>query len=216
MEWVTEYCNRAMLLEKGRVVAEGDPAEVVRIHQEHSAQRKAEKEAAGVLADAKGPLAAAAKPPSPAPGASSADTFVTETLAATATPAATAHARRRCRRRRSSPSGPPRPARRPGRPMRVLRDPALLRRGERVLRRIGSRLGSPRDDALIAGAEAAYALVTGRRVRGLGISSHKEPSINRVAYSMASSASRRATMPTRAARSRSSRAPIRTAPGSCA
>jgi ABC-2 type transport system ATP-binding protein len=59
MQWVTEYCNRAMLLEKGHVVAEGDPAEVVRIHQEHSAQRKAEREAAGVLADAKGPLAAA-------------------------------------------------------------------------------------------------------------------------------------------------------------
>jgi len=72
--------------------------------------------------------------------------------------------------------------------MRILRDPAFLRRGERVLRRIGTRLGSPRDDALIAGAEAAYALVTGRRVRGLGISSYKEPSINRVAFAMASSA----------------------------
>ena len=30
MNWVTEFCNRAMLLEKGHVVAEGDPAEVVR------------------------------------------------------------------------------------------------------------------------------------------------------------------------------------------
>ena len=67
MQWVTEYCNRAMLLEKGHVVAEGDPAEVVRIHQEHSAQRKAEREAAGVLADAKGPLAAAATSGAPAP-----------------------------------------------------------------------------------------------------------------------------------------------------
>jgi ABC-2 type transport system ATP-binding protein len=66
MQWVTEYCNRAMLLEKGHVVAEGDPAEVVRIHQEHSAQRRAEREAAGVLADAKGPLAAAAKSATPA------------------------------------------------------------------------------------------------------------------------------------------------------
>ncbi len=36
MSWVTEYCNRAILLEKGRIVAEGDPAEVVAIHQEHS------------------------------------------------------------------------------------------------------------------------------------------------------------------------------------
>ena len=39
---MTEYCNRAILLEKGHVVAEGDPAEVVRVHQEHSARRKAE------------------------------------------------------------------------------------------------------------------------------------------------------------------------------
>lgn len=49
MAWVTEYCNRAILLEKGRIVAEGEPAEVVAIHREHSERRKAEKEAAGVL-----------------------------------------------------------------------------------------------------------------------------------------------------------------------
>jgi len=36
MNWVTEFCNRAMLLEHGRVVAEGDPDQVVAIHQEHS------------------------------------------------------------------------------------------------------------------------------------------------------------------------------------
>jgi ABC-type polysaccharide/polyol phosphate transport system ATPase subunit len=40
MGWVTEYCNRAMLLEKGMVVAEGDPATVVAIHQEHSTQAR--------------------------------------------------------------------------------------------------------------------------------------------------------------------------------
>jgi ABC-2 type transport system ATP-binding protein len=50
MQWVTEYCNKAMLLENGHVVAEGDPEEVVRIHQDHSAQRRAERAAAGVLA----------------------------------------------------------------------------------------------------------------------------------------------------------------------
>jgi ABC-2 type transport system ATP-binding protein len=50
MAWVTEYCNRALLIEKGRIVAEGDPNEVVEIHREHSERRKAEKEAAGVLA----------------------------------------------------------------------------------------------------------------------------------------------------------------------
>ena len=45
MAWVEEYCNRAILLEKGRVVVEGDPAEVVRTHIEHSAERKAERAA---------------------------------------------------------------------------------------------------------------------------------------------------------------------------
>jgi ABC-2 type transport system ATP-binding protein len=36
MHWVTEFCNRAILLEKGRVIAEGNPEEVVAIHQDHS------------------------------------------------------------------------------------------------------------------------------------------------------------------------------------
>ncbi len=35
MHWVTIFCNRAMLLEQGRVVADGDPAEVVAMHQDH-------------------------------------------------------------------------------------------------------------------------------------------------------------------------------------
>jgi ABC-type polysaccharide/polyol phosphate transport system ATPase subunit len=52
MNWVTEYCNRAVLLEKGRVVHEGEPAEVVEIHREHTeaakAARIAEAEAAGI------------------------------------------------------------------------------------------------------------------------------------------------------------------------
>ncbi len=45
MHWVTEFCNRAMLLEKGRVVMEGAPAEVVGADVEHSARAKAEREA---------------------------------------------------------------------------------------------------------------------------------------------------------------------------
>ena len=49
MAWVTEYCNRAILLEKGRIVAEGEPSEVVEIHRVHSERRNAEKAAAGVL-----------------------------------------------------------------------------------------------------------------------------------------------------------------------
>jgi ABC-type polysaccharide/polyol phosphate transport system ATPase subunit len=46
MNWVTEFCNRAILLEKGRIVAEGDPADVVQIHKENSRRAKAEREAA--------------------------------------------------------------------------------------------------------------------------------------------------------------------------
>jgi ABC-type polysaccharide/polyol phosphate transport system ATPase subunit len=43
MAWVTEYCNRAILLEHGAVIAEGDPADVVAVHREHSERTKAEK-----------------------------------------------------------------------------------------------------------------------------------------------------------------------------
>ncbi len=53
MNWVTEYCNRAMLIEKGRLILEGAPADVVALHQERSAQRRAEQLAAGVFAAAK-------------------------------------------------------------------------------------------------------------------------------------------------------------------
>ncbi len=41
MTWVTEYCNRAILLEKGHKIIEGDPVDVVAVHQEHSAAAKA-------------------------------------------------------------------------------------------------------------------------------------------------------------------------------
>ncbi|MFN8629425.1 MAG: ABC transporter ATP-binding protein [Chloroflexota bacterium] len=43
MAWVTEYCNRAIMLERGKVVIEGDPAEVVRLHQENSERIRQEK-----------------------------------------------------------------------------------------------------------------------------------------------------------------------------
>jgi ABC-type polysaccharide/polyol phosphate transport system ATPase subunit len=46
MNWVTEFCNRAILLEKGRIIAEGDPFEVVAIHRDHSERSKAERKAA--------------------------------------------------------------------------------------------------------------------------------------------------------------------------
>jgi ABC-type polysaccharide/polyol phosphate transport system ATPase subunit len=51
MSWVEEFCNRALLLEKGAVVAEGDPAEVVAIHREHSA--RARREQSDAIAKAK-------------------------------------------------------------------------------------------------------------------------------------------------------------------
>ncbi len=54
MHWVTEFCNKAMLIEKGNVIALGAPADIVRIHQEHSAAARAAREAelARILAGA--------------------------------------------------------------------------------------------------------------------------------------------------------------------
>jgi ABC-type polysaccharide/polyol phosphate transport system ATPase subunit len=52
MEWVREYCNRAILLEKGRVILEGEPNEVVELHLERTKAateaRKAEALARGL------------------------------------------------------------------------------------------------------------------------------------------------------------------------
>jgi ABC-type polysaccharide/polyol phosphate transport system ATPase subunit len=45
MGWVSEYCNRALLIEKGVVVSEGPPAEVVALHQQHTEEAKARKAA---------------------------------------------------------------------------------------------------------------------------------------------------------------------------
>ena len=45
LHWAEEFCNRAMLLEGGHVVAEGEPAEIVRTHQEHSNAERQRKEA---------------------------------------------------------------------------------------------------------------------------------------------------------------------------
>jgi ABC-2 type transport system ATP-binding protein len=43
MTWVTEFCTRAILLENGDIVADGDPHAVVAAHMEHSAQRRADR-----------------------------------------------------------------------------------------------------------------------------------------------------------------------------
>jgi ABC-2 type transport system ATP-binding protein len=52
MDWVREYCNRALLLDKGTVIIEGSPDEVVATYQERTeiarAKRDAEARAAGL------------------------------------------------------------------------------------------------------------------------------------------------------------------------
>ena len=49
---MTEYCNRAVLIERGKVIVEGEPADVVEVHRQHSEEARARKiaaaEAAGV------------------------------------------------------------------------------------------------------------------------------------------------------------------------
>jgi len=52
MHWVTEFCNRAILLEKGRIVAYGEPADVVATHEEHSERVRVEKAAEAARARA--------------------------------------------------------------------------------------------------------------------------------------------------------------------
>lgn len=53
MNWVREYCNRAILIEEGQVVIEGEPEEVVDTHRrntEEARRRKAEAAKAAGLA----------------------------------------------------------------------------------------------------------------------------------------------------------------------
>jgi ABC-type polysaccharide/polyol phosphate transport system ATPase subunit len=41
MNWVTEYCNRAILIERGVMVLEGEPADVVELHRVHTEEARA-------------------------------------------------------------------------------------------------------------------------------------------------------------------------------
>ncbi len=50
MSWVTEYCNRAILIEKGHVIIDGEPAEVVETHRLHTEEEKERKANAAVAA----------------------------------------------------------------------------------------------------------------------------------------------------------------------
>lgn len=43
MSWVTSFCTRAILIENGMITMDGKPQEVVGLHLEHAAQRKAER-----------------------------------------------------------------------------------------------------------------------------------------------------------------------------
>jgi ABC-type polysaccharide/polyol phosphate transport system ATPase subunit len=42
--WVTEFCNRALLLDRGEIVAEGAPADLVELYRERSARPKSKRE----------------------------------------------------------------------------------------------------------------------------------------------------------------------------
>jgi ABC-2 type transport system ATP-binding protein len=52
MTWIKEFCTRAILLEKGHIVADGEPEGVITQHLERSEQRKKERaaEVASILA----------------------------------------------------------------------------------------------------------------------------------------------------------------------
>jgi ABC-type polysaccharide/polyol phosphate transport system ATPase subunit len=66
MSWVTEFCNRALLLDHGHVVLEGEPAAVVALHQQRSEEarlareREIARKMAGAAAAAAAPAAAGA------------------------------------------------------------------------------------------------------------------------------------------------------------
>lgn len=43
LSWVTEFCTRAILLDKGRIVADGDPLTVTEMHEQSSEVRRKER-----------------------------------------------------------------------------------------------------------------------------------------------------------------------------
>jgi ABC-type polysaccharide/polyol phosphate transport system ATPase subunit len=51
MAWVTEFCNRAMLIEAGEVVADGNPAEIVALYEDQSRRGTMRVRAKNGLAD---------------------------------------------------------------------------------------------------------------------------------------------------------------------
>jgi ABC-2 type transport system ATP-binding protein len=63
MSWVTEFCNRALLLDHGHVIMEGPPADVVALHEERSEKARIEREE-----ELQRRMQAVAPKPTPKPG----------------------------------------------------------------------------------------------------------------------------------------------------
>ena len=49
MSWITAFCNRAILMEKGQIVADGDPEEIADMHETDAAKRARQKRKAKQL-----------------------------------------------------------------------------------------------------------------------------------------------------------------------
>ncbi|MGD8485561.1 MAG: ATP-binding cassette domain-containing protein, partial [Chloroflexota bacterium] len=49
MSWITAFCNRAVLMDKGQIVADGDPEEIADLHEQDAAKRARQKRKAKQL-----------------------------------------------------------------------------------------------------------------------------------------------------------------------
>mgnify|MGYP002063510702 CR=1 FL=1 len=49
MSWITAFCNRAVLMDKGKIVADGDPEEIADLHEQDAAKRAKQKRKAKQL-----------------------------------------------------------------------------------------------------------------------------------------------------------------------
>jgi ABC-type multidrug transport system ATPase subunit len=49
MSWITAFCNRAILMDKGKIVADGDPEEIADMHEKDAAKRAKQKRKAKQL-----------------------------------------------------------------------------------------------------------------------------------------------------------------------
>ncbi len=49
MSWITAFCNRAILMDKGKIVADGDPEEIADMHEQDAAKRAKQKRKAKQL-----------------------------------------------------------------------------------------------------------------------------------------------------------------------